>query len=114
MNDGVFKYDVVVVGAGPAGLAAASVAAESGCHVVLVEASPWLGGQIWRGGPEFCRRGASENTKAHARANGTLPRQAERWLARFKGSGASVLDCTTVIASPRTGALLAERENAPR
>ncbi|UQN08106.1 FAD-dependent oxidoreductase (plasmid) [Deinococcus sp. QL22] len=41
--------DVVVVGAGPAGLTAARSAAEGGAQVVLLDASPGPGGQIWRG-----------------------------------------------------------------
>lgn len=45
----IAAYDVVVVGAGPAGLAAASVVAESGARVAIVDDNPTLGGQIWRG-----------------------------------------------------------------
>jgi NADPH-dependent 2,4-dienoyl-CoA reductase/sulfur reductase-like enzyme len=41
--------DVAIVGAGPAGIAAAVVAAESGATVVLLDDNPGLGGQIWRG-----------------------------------------------------------------
>lgn len=41
-------FDIAVVGAGPAGLAAAVHAAEAGCHVVLVDASARPGGQYWR------------------------------------------------------------------
>ncbi len=41
-------YDVVVVGAGPAGLAAATVAAEEGCSTLLVDENPGPGGQIYR------------------------------------------------------------------
>jgi NADPH-dependent 2,4-dienoyl-CoA reductase/sulfur reductase-like enzyme len=41
--------DVVVVGAGPAGLAAARRAAESGAEVTLVDDNLQPGGQIWRG-----------------------------------------------------------------
>jgi NADPH-dependent 2,4-dienoyl-CoA reductase/sulfur reductase-like enzyme len=40
---------VLVVGAGPAGLAAAVVAARTGAAVTLVDALPEPGGQIWRG-----------------------------------------------------------------
>lgn len=41
--------DVLVVGGGPAGMAAAVAAAESGSRVVLADDNPGLGGQIWRG-----------------------------------------------------------------
>jgi D-hydroxyproline dehydrogenase subunit alpha len=41
-------FDVVVVGAGPGGLAAAATAAESGLRVCLVDDNPAAGGQIWR------------------------------------------------------------------
>jgi flavin-dependent dehydrogenase len=43
------SFDVVVVGAGPAGVAAATVAAESGGRVAVVDDTPWLGGHNWRG-----------------------------------------------------------------
>ena len=42
------SYDVVVVGAGPAGLAAAARAAECGKTVAIVDDNPTPGGQIWR------------------------------------------------------------------
>uniref|UniRef100_UPI00289A0B6B FAD-dependent oxidoreductase n=1 Tax=Microbacterium sp. TaxID=51671 RepID=UPI00289A0B6B len=40
--------DVAVVGAGPAGLSAAVVAAEHGLQVVLIDAARQTGGQYWR------------------------------------------------------------------
>ena len=43
--------DVLVVGAGPAGLAAAWRASASGLRVTVVDDNPAAGGQIWRGGP---------------------------------------------------------------
>lgn len=43
------RYDVAVVGAGPAGLTAAATAAQAGCRVALVDAQPAVGGQYWRG-----------------------------------------------------------------
>jgi len=42
-------FDVVVVGAGPAGLAAACRAAECGQRVAMLDDNPQPGGQIWRG-----------------------------------------------------------------
>jgi NADPH-dependent 2,4-dienoyl-CoA reductase/sulfur reductase-like enzyme len=44
------NFDVVVVGAGPAGLAAATTAAQHGRRVALIDDNPRLGGQIWRSG----------------------------------------------------------------
>ena len=40
--------DLCVIGAGPAGLAAASRAAEGGLDVALLDEQPALGGQVWR------------------------------------------------------------------
>jgi thioredoxin reductase len=42
------RYDVVVVGAGPAGMAAATVVAEHGAGVLLLDEQPVAGGQIYR------------------------------------------------------------------
>lgn len=42
------RTDVVIVGAGPAGLAAAVAAAESGAEVLVLDENPAPGGQIWR------------------------------------------------------------------
>ncbi len=44
-------YDLLIVGAGPAGLAAALAAAPSGARIALVDDNPAAGGQIWRDGP---------------------------------------------------------------
>lgn len=41
---------IVVVGAGPGGIAAACRAADSGATVTLIDDNPSPGGQIWRGG----------------------------------------------------------------
>jgi NADPH-dependent 2,4-dienoyl-CoA reductase/sulfur reductase-like enzyme len=43
------SYDLVVIGGGPAGLAAASLAARAGVQTVLFDENPGVGGQIYRG-----------------------------------------------------------------
>ncbi len=42
-------FEIVVVGAGPAGIAAAVRAAEGGSSVLVIDDNPAAGGQIWRG-----------------------------------------------------------------
>lgn len=49
--------DIAVLGAGPAGLAAAVTAHRAGAHVTLVDSGPRIGGQYWRH-----RAGAEPNT----------------------------------------------------
>jgi D-hydroxyproline dehydrogenase subunit alpha len=96
MADRVLDFDVVVIGAGPAGLAAACTAAESGRRVALLDETPWLGGQIWRG------------QQVH-----TSTRAAKSWLERFHRSGAKLIPRACVIAFPNPGTLLAERDTGP-
>ena len=45
------RCDILIIGAGPAGMAAALAAAPSGASIVLVDDNPAPGGQIWRDGP---------------------------------------------------------------
>ena len=97
MSDANFQFDIVVVGAGPAGIATACAASESDQRVAVVDDTPWLGGQIWRG----------------EQARPKQP-QAQQWLDKFRKCGATVLDRTSVIAAPENGLLLAEHANGPR
>lgn len=48
MDERMRSYQVVVIGAGPAGLSAAEAAAAQGCAVLLLDAQPSAGGQVWR------------------------------------------------------------------
>ena len=67
-----FETEILVAGAGPAGLLAASIVAESGARVLLVEQSPWIGGRLLgdetaidgKSGTEWAARMA-ENLHAH-------------------------------------------------
>jgi NADPH-dependent 2,4-dienoyl-CoA reductase/sulfur reductase-like enzyme len=108
MTEPSFEFEIVVVGAGPAGLAAACAAAESGARVAVLEAVPWLGGQIWRGHSAAAMDDPKPGKKPSA-AN----RQSRGWLERFAKSGAKLLERTSVIAAPETGVLLAEHNEVP-
>jgi D-hydroxyproline dehydrogenase subunit alpha len=44
----VERYDIAIVGAGPAGLAAAQASASHGARVALLDAQANAGGQVWR------------------------------------------------------------------
>src|SRR5579862_6332889 len=72
--------DVIVIGAGPAGIAAASHAAESGRRVVVVDSAQRPGGQIWR-----------------HRDRRTLSPIAARWLERFDRSGAVFIPGSEIV-----------------
>ncbi len=94
--------DVAVVGAGPAGIAAATRLAESGRRVVLVDESPLVGGQIWRHRPG-------------ARLHGV----ASRWISRLQRSGAMIECGTSVVdlhVAKKSGrfVVVAEQGGAPR
>jgi D-hydroxyproline dehydrogenase subunit alpha len=97
MSNSPLRFEVVVVGAGPAGLAAACAAAENGRRTALVDETPWLGGQIWRG------------QKAHP----TIP-EAAQWVARFSRTNATLLDQCTILAPGDERTLLAEHPSGPR
>lgn len=46
------QVDLLILGAGPAGMAAALAAAPSGMRIAIVDDNPLPGGQIWRDGPQ--------------------------------------------------------------
>ena len=72
--------DVAVIGAGPAGIGAATRAAESGLRVVVLDRGLETGGQIWR----------------HM-SGGPVPRIAQHWIAQLSRSGAQVIHGTSVV-----------------
>jgi len=53
------RFDVAVVGAGPAGISAALAAADSGRTIGLIDDNPAAGGQIWRAAYNSARLSAS-------------------------------------------------------
>ena len=83
---------IVVVGAGPAGIAAAVTAAEAGTSVTLLDQNHHLGGQIWR----------SEKTVA------ALP-SARFWLKRYHQQSIETHTGTSVFAIHPHGVIHAEQ-----
>lgn len=88
------SFDVAVIGAGPAGIAAAVTAAESGVSVVLMDDNPAPGGQIWRGG-----------------ASGSHHSKAARWLERLSRSSVTVIAGTRIFHA-HSGRLEAESDDS--
>jgi len=88
-------FDLLVIGAGPGGIAAAVAAVKPGLKVALLDENPFAGGQIWRGGP---RKAATT--------------EAQGWFARLeKVPGLTYLSETKVIAPLGEGRLLVETKN---
>src|SRR6201988_1561080 len=84
----------LVVGAGPAGLAAAYRVAQAGLCVKVVDDNPDAGGQIWR----------SERTK-------TKSAEAAAWFERIRSSKIEVLSGARVFHAPGAAKLEAETAN---
>ncbi len=87
------SFDIVVVGAGPAGLAAATAAAEAGRRVALLDENPHVGGQIWRSSVGASRTvRVEDSTKASS-------------VARFEASGATLFSGRQVVDADASGKL---------
>ncbi|WP_322069458.1 FAD-dependent oxidoreductase [Paraburkholderia bannensis] len=54
------NFDILIIGAGPAGLRAAGVAAQAGAKVGIVDDNSLPGGQIWRQGPQHRAKGRAQ------------------------------------------------------
>jgi NADPH-dependent 2,4-dienoyl-CoA reductase/sulfur reductase-like enzyme len=55
------NFDLVIIGGGPAGIAAAATASKHGLKVAIIDERPTLGGQIYkRVGPGFKVKSAKE------------------------------------------------------
>jgi D-hydroxyproline dehydrogenase subunit alpha len=78
----IIKADALIIGAGPAGLAAAIRCAEHGRNVTIVDDNPEIGGQIWRAGPESVKS-----------------RVALEWFRKVKSSNSiSILNGRVIVA----------------
>jgi NADPH-dependent 2,4-dienoyl-CoA reductase/sulfur reductase-like enzyme len=84
-------FDIAIVGAGPAGLAAANAAAEGGASVVVIDENPVPGGQIWRG------KGAKLHPEAHA------------WMEKPALAKVRFLRSATVFDAPNPTTLIVDQ-----
>jgi D-hydroxyproline dehydrogenase subunit alpha len=89
-------FDVLIIGAGPAGIAAACAASESGARVAIVDDNPAPGGQIWRG---FARDGAANHAPSKAAA---------KWHERLQRANITRFFAATIVAQPQPKTLTAE------
>lgn len=86
-------FDVVVVGAGPGGIAAAAIAAEAGVRVCLLDENPAPGGQLWRG-----LRAETASGQPHGSSY-------LHWTNRLQRTGCTVLSGWQAITSPAPSVL---------
>lgn len=84
-------FDVLVIGGGPAGIAAAVRAAECGVHVGIVDDNATLGGQIWRGALQ-----------------GAATQEAAGWLKSLRDARVAELCGRRIFDQPEPGILRAE------
>lgn len=92
-------FQTLVIGSGPAGMAAATSAAEHGSRVGLVDDNPDIGGQIWR-----AQRGKAGPDVSHGGG-------AEQWRRRLDASSVTRLQGWSVFDQPEPNTLRAERQN---
>ena len=90
------RAHVVIVGAGPAGLAAATTLSAAGVEVLLLDAAPLPGGQVWR-----ARQGVAAEPVARA-------------LAHLVPAGVRVLAGTRVVMALPGRTLLIEGPDGAR
>ena len=96
------RFDVLVVGAGPGGMAAATVASEAGARVCLLDDNAAPGGQIWRGLDPAASRSVPHGAGFAV------------WASRLAASGCQVLHGWQAIDAPSAGALRVERGGEAR
>jgi NADPH-dependent 2,4-dienoyl-CoA reductase/sulfur reductase-like enzyme len=122
------EVDVVVIGAGPAGMAAATAAAEAGASVVILDEQPEPGGQIYRAiesverhrpadlsflGPAYAHGGKVANAFRAVRTDyrpgatvwqiGALGKGKRRQVVHSRNGAAETLSASHVVIA--TGAL---------
>jgi len=96
-DENALTCDVAIVGAGPAGIAAACRIAEAGRSVVVLDEGLGPGGQVWR-----------------PKLGGLQPKVARQWIARLQATRAVVRESTSVydVAREATGRFILRAESS--
>jgi NADPH-dependent 2,4-dienoyl-CoA reductase/sulfur reductase-like enzyme len=81
-------FDVIVVGAGPAGIAAATAAVVSGARVAVIDENPLPGGQIYRA------------------AQGELNHEVHAQVRELEIKGVLFVNSTSIVDAPSPGLLV--------
>lgn len=94
------EFDLVVIGGGPAGIAASSTAASLGVKVAIIDERVTLGGQIFkRVGPGFHLTGEKSLGKDYARGSELIDELDHSNISVFTSTTALTLDEKKVITS---------------
>jgi NADPH-dependent 2,4-dienoyl-CoA reductase/sulfur reductase-like enzyme len=97
----IISTEVLVIGAGPGGIVAATAAAEHGRNVIMLDDNRKEGGQIWR-----------ESAAGQPSSSASRDARKQRALARLRRSGAKVLTGRTVFNASTAGFVEALQEAA--
>ncbi len=94
------KYDVIVVGSGPAGSVTARYAAENGAKVLILERRPETGV------PVLCAEGISKNVDQYGLVSGTKWKAASMDGARIFSPDKTIVKLAAELAGAETGYVL--------
>lgn len=95
-------FDVAVVGGGPGGMAAATIAAEAGLSVCMLDDNRTPGGQIWRG------------LRPETTADSSHGREFAHWNERLRRTRCEIWTGSQVIDRPAPNVLRIERDGEVR
>lgn len=99
------SYDVVVVGAGPGGIAASIQAARMGAHVALLEETDWVGGQMTTAGV-----GSMDEGSLAARNSGLYKEFVQKakayYSAKHKSMGTCYGGLNSICVDPQVGQII--------
>lgn len=95
-------YDVVVVGAGPGGIAASIQAARAGANVALLEETDWIGGQLTSAGVGTIDEGSTVERKSGLYKE-FVQHVTDFYSSHHKSTGTCYYGIDTLCVEPKVG-----------